>query len=79
MSQVRLGMCQNMETDILELIEEMILVRRVVRLVMNACTLGHPTCNPTVSTMLLSINREINSQKKGEGDTRCLYVPRDKD
>jgi hypothetical protein len=78
MSQVRLGMCQDMETDILELVEEVILVRRVVRFVMNACTLGHPTI-PTVSTMLLSINREITSQERGEGDTRCLYIPRDKD
>lgn len=56
MSQVRLGMCQDMETDILELVEEMIFVRCVVRFVMNACRLGHPRRKiPAVSTMYLSM------------------------
>lgn len=56
MSQVRLGMCQDMKTDILELVEEMIFVRRIVRFVMNACSLGHPTRKiPIVSTMYLSM------------------------
>lgn len=44
-------MCQDMETDILEGVEEVIFVGRVVRFVMNACGLGHPTYNSTVSTM----------------------------
>jgi hypothetical protein len=79
MSQVRLGMCQNMETDILELIEEMILVRRVVRLVMNACTLGHPTRNPSSQYHITLHQSRDTSRERGEGDTRCLYVPRDKD
>jgi hypothetical protein len=46
MSQLGLGMCQNMETDVLEGIEDVIFVRGVVRFVMNSCSLGHPTDNP---------------------------------
>lgn len=43
MGQLGLGMCQNMETDILEGIEDVIFVRGVVRFIMNSCSLGHPT------------------------------------
>lgn len=56
MSQVCLRMCQDMKTDILELVEEMIFVRRVVRFVMNAGSLGHPRRTiSAVSIMYLSM------------------------
>ena len=51
MIQIHPGMCQDMETDILELVEEVIFVGGVVRFVMNACGLGHPRCNSTVRTV----------------------------
>lgn len=64
MSQLRLGMCQDMETDILELVEEMIFVRGVVRFVMNARSLGHPTRNPNSQYHVLFDDCEITPSPK---------------
>lgn len=64
MSQIRLGMCQDMKTDILKLVEEMIFVRCVVRFVMNACSLWHPRRNPNSQHHVSFNNCEITFSPK---------------
>lgn len=74
MSKIRLGMCQDMKTDILKLVEEMIFVRCVVRFVMNACSLWHPTHSPNGQHHVYFHDCEITFSPQGEGDPMRPYV-----